>query len=140
MRTPFTRTTLIVAVTAAALLMTACAGATPDDTATGTDVADADSATRKRTSEPTTGDGDGYAFGTSRDQLATALDRAFSTENGKARWEGDTLVLAVDGDASEMMAGFTQCRVLLSLLQADDVSVIEFPNGQVACADALAED
>lgn len=39
------------------------------------------------------GDGD-YAFGTDRDQIAAAVEGAFATQNGNARWEGDTLVLS----------------------------------------------
>ena len=85
------------------------------------------------------GDGDDeYAFGTDRDEIAYSIEQAFITQNGKARWEGDTLVLAIDGDAGAAIAGFTECRVLLELLKEDDASVIEFPNGQVACADVLA--
>ena len=79
-----------------------------------------------------------YAFGVDRDEIATSIEAAFANKNGDARWEGDTLVLRLDGDAATPMAGFTECRVLLELLLEDDVSVIEYPNGQVACADVLA--
>lgn len=83
-------------------------------------------------------DGD-YAFGTDREQVATAIEQAFSTKNAKASWDGDTFILAIDGDANEMMAGFTDCRVLLGLLNEDDQAVIEFPNGSVACEEVLAD-
>lgn len=83
-------------------------------------------------------DGD-YVFGTDREQVATAIEQAFSTKNAKASWDGDTFILAIDGDANEMMAGFTDCRVLLGLLNEDDQAVIEFPNGSVACEEVLAD-
>lgn len=121
------------------LTTTACAGesgtqtapepAAPTEPADGSgDAADGDD------------DSDGeYAFGTDRDEIAYSIEQAFITQNGKARWEGDTLVLAIDGDADGAIAGFTECRVLLELLQEDDASIIEYPNGQVACADVLGD-
>lgn len=89
-------------------------------------------------SEAAEGDGD-YAFGTDRDQIATAIEAGFKSENGKARWEGDTLVLSVDGDADKPMAGHTQCSVLSHLLNEGDLSRIEFSNGSVECADVLEQ-
>lgn len=116
---------------------TACAGdsgasTAPEPAAPSAPAGDPDDAAE-------TGDDgeDEYAFGTDRDEIAYSIEQAFTTQNGKARWEGDTLVLAIDGDAGGTLAGFTECRVLLELLKEDDASVIEFPNGQVACADVL---
>lgn len=85
------------------------------------------------------GDGE-YAFGTDRGQITIAIDKAFAGQNGKARWEGDVLVLAVDGDATSTVAGFTQCRVLDQILLEGDDSVIEYPNGRVSCAEILPAD
>ncbi len=67
------------------------------------------------------------------------MSKAFENDNGKASWEGDTLLLALDGDAGAMMAGFTPCRVLSETLGDDDASVVAFPNGRVDCADVLAQ-
>lgn len=80
---------------------------------------------------------DEYAFGTDQDQIAQAIEEAFASQNGKTRWDGDTLVLSLEGDASGPIAGFTECRVLAELLKAEDKSVIEFSDGQVDCADVL---
>ncbi|GEM_PF-6920316 len=74
-----------------------------------------------------------YAFGTDRDQIAYSIEQAFSSDNGKAHWEGDRLILSVDGDATATMAGFTQCRVLAQLLLETDSYSVSFPNGQIAC-------
>lgn len=82
-------------------------------------------------------DGD-YAFGTDRDQIAQAIETAFSSQSGKARWDGDILILAVDGSASDTMAGFTECRVLATLLTEEDSSTIEFPDGSVECQEVLS--
>lgn len=83
--------------------------------------------------------GSDNAYGSTRDEIAFAVSKAFENDNGKATWEGDTLVLALDGDAEAMMAGFTQCRVLNEILGEDDASVVAFPNGRVDCADVLAQ-
>ena len=88
-------------------------------------------------SEESSGDGD-YAFGSDRDQVATAIESAFESQNGKVKWDGDTLVLSVDGDATKAMAGFQQCRVLGHLINEEDLSVIKFPNGEVSCEEVLA--
>jgi|SRR5690606_18917135 len=82
------------------------------------------------------GDGE-YAFGTDRDQIAASISAAFSSKNGEARWDGDTLVLRIDGDATATIAGVTECLVLQELLNEGDGSVIEYPNGTLACADVL---
>lgn len=127
------------AVAWAGLLVTAGAAC-----GSGGDAPDADPATEPPVLEQTSpsgdsggGDGD-YAFGTDRDQIAEAVEGAFSTQNGTARWEGDTLVLSVDGDAGGPIAGFTECRVLDGLLQEGDAKVVEFPNGRVDCAETLS--
>lgn len=137
MRLSLARTGLIAAAATLALLVTSCAGGTGDEGG-GPAAEPGDSGAVEATpAAPAAEDEDGYAFGTDRDQIATAIEEAFATKNGKTRWEGDTLVLAVTGDASTAMAGFTECRVLSGLLLEGDASVVEFPNGQVACADVL---
>ncbi|MEO7588626.1 MAG: hypothetical protein ABIS84_11435 [Arachnia sp.] len=91
-------------------------------------------------SAPVTEGGGDYAFGTERDEMATAIEAAFAARNATARWDGDVLVPSLDGDADEDMAAFSECRVLTQLLNEDDGAMVEFPNGKVDCADALAED
>lgn len=101
----------------------------------------ADDSTNASASGSNTAGGDGdYAFGTDREQILEAIDTAFKSQGGKSSWDGDTLVLRVDGDADGMMAGFTQCRVLDEILTEEDSSVIEFPNGRVDCAEVLSND
>lgn len=85
--------------------------------------------------DPAFSDADGYAFGVDREQLAEAVGKAF--KDASATWQGDTLVLSVDGDATSNMAGFGECRVLAELLKEGDLSEIEFPNGRVDCAEVL---
>lgn len=134
-RSRSSRSGLVAAVAAFLLLTTACAADT-DAGSDGADVQDpADSAPAP--APDAEGDGD-YAFGSDRDQIAFAIEKAFSTKNATAAWEGETLVLSLDGDADEMMAGFTECRVLADLLTDDDLSAVVFPNGRVECADVLA--
>ena len=135
------RPTLIRPASAATLLLlagalTACA---PGTTAPTTEGGSEPSAAAPEPATDSTADTDeGYAFDVNRDAIARSVEAGFSTKNGKARWEGDTLILAVDGDATAAMAGFTECRVLLEFLLEDDVSIIEYPNGRLACADVLA--
>lgn len=141
----------IIATTAALLLvLTGCATedsnaggasdeATVNQEATTTESSETETAEAGAPDEVTGGDGD-YAFGTDKDQIATAIESAFSGENGKARWEGDVLILSVDGDANEEMAGFTQCRVLSHIVLEDDITRIEFPNGSVECAEVLDDE
>lgn len=123
------------AVVWAGLLVTAGAAC-----GSGGDAPDADRATEppvlKQTS-PSSDSGD-YAFGTDRDQIAEAVERAFSTQSGTARWEGDTLVLSLDGEVQGPSAGFTECRVLDGLLQEGDGKVVEFADGRVDCAEVLS--
>lgn len=140
------RSNVLRALSATAILLlggalTACAPAAPAPSAddAGSNASTAPSAAPAESQSPDADGGEEYAFGADRGVLATAVEAAFKTRNGSARWEGDTLILAVDGDASATMAGFAECRVLMHVLLEDDVSVIEFPNGQVACADVLPD-
>lgn len=131
-----------LAVSAAALLfaLSACAAAE----APGAPPADGQGTGGQSAVEPGSSDdvvgGDGdYAFGTDRDQIAFSIGKAFSTKNGSARWDGDTLVLSVDGDVDDPLAGFTECRVMKDLLTESDLSAVEYPNGRVECSDVLGE-
>lgn len=140
------RAGFVVAAASLALGLTACAS--------GSDAADAVDAAPEAAGSPSAvpvdstpgaasgvdaGQGD-YVFGTGRDTIAQAVESAYATTGGQAAWEGDTLVLGVDGDATEAMAGFSQCRVVTELLNEGDAAAIEFPNGRVECADVLTDD
>lgn len=119
------------------IVLSACGSSVSDAGDAETDV----SAPPSKTSDEAPAQGDGkYAFGTDRDQIAAAIEGGFKSSNGKARWEGDTLVLAVDGSINSMMPGYTECRVLSELLEPEDLSEIEYPDGRIACVDALAEE
>jgi hypothetical protein len=121
-----------VAVLAGAAMFTvaACAGPAPS--------ADPPPAPDAAAPDVVEGPGGGdYAFGTDRDQIAASISAAFSSKNGEARWDGDTLVLRIDGDATATIAGVTECHVLKELLNEGDGSVVEYPNGTLACADVL---
>lgn len=117
--------------------MTACASEAPtalNDTTAGAQ--DNDASNAEPGESPAEGD---YAFGTDRDQMATAIEAAFDSSNGKARWDAGVLVLEVDGDADDAMAGFMECRVLEQLLLEEDAARVQFPNGSVECAEVLED-
>lgn len=132
----------VMAVVAGTSLAASCS-ATPS--AEQPPAVDAENLAEESAEEPvsdehTEGDGDGdYAFGADRDQIATAIEAPFANRGGTARWEGDTLVLTLDDDGGGPIPGFTECRVLMDLLNEDDLSVIEFPDGRVDCAELLAD-
>ncbi len=75
----------------------------------------------------------GYVFDTDRNDIVQALDSAFKSSGGKAYLEGEAFILTIDGDATQELAGFTECRVIGHLINATDKSIIEFPNGRVDC-------
>lgn len=92
------------------------------------------------TTEPAPeGDGD-YVFGLERDNMVEVVKKTYVERNAKARWEGNVFVVAIDGDAEEDMAGFSDCRVLTQLLNEGDEVTIEYPNGNIDCSDALDDD
>jgi len=130
------RARIMAAAAVAALLLTGCSGGDAD-----TSSPDEATASSSKTDESSGADAKkdgGYAYGTDREQITAAIEAAFSTQGGQARWEGDTLVISLnEGDADEDMAGFVECRSLSHLLQAGDESVIEYPNGRVSCSDVL---
>lgn len=82
------------------------------------------------------GSGD-YAFGTDREDISKAIEVAFSTQDGKVSWSGDTLTLAVSGDASSPLAGFTECRVLQELLNEGDKAIVQYPDASFECESLL---
>lgn len=128
-----------VVTIAAAMLLTSCsgtaAGENQSDTAAVPGASQAPDSANDTSSAP---QGD-YAFGAGREDIARAIEKAFSSQNAKATWEDDLFVLSVDGDAEGAMAGYMQCQTLTHLLNEEDVTAIQFPNGRVMCVDALAE-
>lgn len=82
------------------------------------------------------GEGD-YVFGLGRDSIAETVTETFSSNNAEALWEGDTLVVTMDGDAEGAMAGFTECRVITELVEEGDSVAIVYPNGRVECSEVL---
>lgn len=82
------------------------------------------------------GEGD-YVFGLGRESIAETITETFSSNNAEAVWEGDTLVVTMDGDAEGAMAGFTECRVITEFVEEGDSVAIVYPNGRVECAEVL---
>lgn len=138
MRTnPKFRTSLVSAVAALALATGACSNdsgeATPNPPA-------AEQPTQESGDTGTTDAGQGdYAFGTNRDQITEAIVTTYSSSNAKGRWDGNTFILSIEGDAEGVLAGFSECRVVAEMLQEDDSVIIEYPNGQVDCTELLGQ-
>lgn len=132
----------VLAACASVLLVSGCSQGSPLPASTSSEQATPPDASQEPApdsgDQDTDGSGEGYAFGVDRDQMAEAIETAFSSQSGKARWDGDTLILTVDGSASDTMAGFTECRVLDTLLTEEDSSTIEFPDGSVECQEVLS--
>lgn len=82
------------------------------------------------------GEGD-YVFGVGRDSIAEAITTTFASSNAEAVWEGDTLVVTMDGDAEGAMAGFTECRVITEFVEEGDSVAIVYPNGRVECSEIV---
>ncbi|GAA3962017.1 hypothetical protein [Gordonia caeni] len=124
------RTVLAAAAVTFAVGATACSS---DDAGSGgTDGSPA--AAEAGSADPT-----GYAFDSSRKNLATAVEKAFASKDGKAHWDGDTLVLTVDGDSSLPTAGITECRVLEHLVVDGDRTAVVYPDRRFDCETELAD-
>lgn len=140
MHTSNTRTGLALAAACFALALAACTSSTSASTGPAPDTHSSAPAPAPENSSGDGSESDGeYAFGTNREQMAQAIEAAFTKQNGKVRWEGDTLTLSVDGSMTDVMPGFSECMVLDQLLEPDDITIIEFPDGTVACADVLSD-
>lgn len=72
-----------------------------------------------------------------RDGLVAGIEGAFKKRNAKARWEGDVMHVAMDGDAAKSMAGWTECRVIHQVVKEGQTGVLEFPNGTLQCTEVL---
>ena len=130
---PGLRSGVIAVTTALLLLLLGCSS----DSANSDDSKSDDSKASSKKSEDSEDDG-GYAFDTDREEIAYAVGKAFSNRNGTAEWEKNTLVLTVDGDAEDTLAGLSECTVLDSFIKEGDKSAVEFPNGRLSCEEVLA--
>lgn len=82
------------------------------------------------------GEGD-YEFGLGRDSISETIETTYEDENASVEWEGDTMVVTMDGDADAPMAAWTECRVISSFVLEGDSVAIEFPNGRLECAEVM---
>lgn len=108
-----------------------------EEAGTGEDVPESESAETDAATTTAGGEGD-YAFGAKREQIATVFERTYSRKNAQVRWEGDTFILTMDGDANGAQAEY-DCVAVVAMLLEGDVSIIEYPNGTVECAAILAD-
>jgi hypothetical protein len=88
--------------------------------------------TRAVEARPAAGDS-----GDTRAGLVAGVEAAFSERNAKARWDGEVMHVAMEGDAAKSMAGWTECRVLHQLVEDGQSGVLEFPNGTLHCTKVL---
>lgn len=82
------------------------------------------------------GEGD-YEFGLGRDSISETIETTYEDENASVEWEGDTMVVTMDGDADTPMAAWSECRVISSFVLEGDSVAIEFPNGRLECAEVM---
>lgn len=143
MRTSLTRVGLIAAAaTSVALSLAACSSSddapTPDGYGDPVNVVEVVPGGGGPPSTIDAGEGD-YVFGLGRDSIAETVADTFSSEHATAEWDGDTLVVTMDGNTEDPMAGWTECRVVTELVEPGDAVAFIFPNGRLECADVLAE-
>lgn len=152
MKRPIKLRTAFVTLAVFGLFMTGCASEPGDSENTSTDGStgsssetETDTETPAETSSETPAaepadesEGDGeYAFGTDRDVMATAIESAFSSSNGEAVWDGDTITLKLDKVGDEIGPGFSECMVLDQLLNDEDKMFVEFTDMLIDCAEIL---
>lgn len=113
------------AVLAAALLL--------GSTACSSSPAPSKEAPSAETSAPKASAGEAPASG-NRSGVITLAEASFQAFNGEARWEDDTLVVALDGDANEELDASFACGILQEFLEDGEQARLEFPNGAVDCA------
>ena len=143
MRTSLTRAGLIVAAATSVVLgLTACSSADvdtgPDENGDPVNVVEVSPGNGGPPTTIDAGEGD-YVFGLGRDSIVETVVDMFSSEHATAEWEGDTLVVTMDGNTEAPMAGWTECRVVTELVEPGDAVAFVFPNGRLECADVLAE-
>lgn len=85
------------------------------------------------------GQGD-YEFGLGRDSINETVESTYSSDNASVTWEGDTMVVAMDGDAESPLAAWTECRVITQFVLEGETVAIEYPNGRLECDEVMAEE
>ena len=79
-------------------------------------------------------DDNGRAFDSEDDAVITAIEAALSGKNPDARWEGDRLVVHLDGSAEDPTA-WLGCTAALALIAADEAASFVFSDGELKCED-----
>lgn len=101
--------------------------ANADDAADGEAAADIDSG-----DGATQGlDGD-YSFGLGKESMPGVFETTFSSDNAKARWDGDTMIIEMDGDV-ESTTAHINCSAVSSFLLEGDTLEFRYPNGVFEC-------
>ena len=72
-------------------------------------------------------------IGTRKD-VTWVLEQQLEEYNAKARWEGDTLYMSMDGAPEDPFNG-RHCRLMDTLLEPTDSFVLEFPDGTIPCSE-----
>ncbi len=111
-------------------------GAPPPDPTPAAPVVETHPGATDPAAEPAELGGD-YAFGLDRDAIADTVAETFASSGGSAQWEGDALVLSIEGHADDSLTVHRTCRVLAELVAEGDQVVIAFPDGRVGCAEVL---
>lgn len=78
--------------------------------------------------------GDERVFDTADDTVLIVVETVLASDNAKARWDGSTLRVALDSSMADVIAS-TPCLALESLLKEGEDAVIEYQDGDYACAD-----
>lgn len=76
-------------------------------------------------------DGD-YSFGLGKESMPGVFESTFSSDNAKARWDGDTMIIELEGDAESTKA-VINCSAVSSFLLEGDSLEFHYPNGVVEC-------
>ena len=84
------------------------------------------------------GQGD-YEFGLGRDSINETIEATYGSDNASVTWEGDTMVVAMDGDAESPLAAWSECRVITRFVLEDESVAIEYPNGRLECNEVMAD-
>lgn len=76
-------------------------------------------------------DGD-YEFGLGKEAMPGVFESTFSSDNAKARWDGDTMIIELDGDV-ESTTAYINCSAVSSFLLEGDSLEFHYPNGVFEC-------
>ena len=84
------------------------------------------------TAQTENGSGDD-ATTSNRPGVIMLAESAFAGFNGAAHWDGDTLVMALDGDVNAEEDAALACGILDAWLEDGESARLEFPNGTLDC-------